>query len=200
LRLLDLFPEWRSADSDTVVDAIRFETLCATMSQVDAYYTQALPFWRVLPFYGIDTVTPESDQEWIPCRLASHGTQDKKASASYFRLDRNSGEVRPAFYCYKCAKMLTSFWFVYCMERDFSNRNLKGVFKFIHQQWGVPPPLDIWFEFDPEIYYAEGGAEGRSRDPAPYFREADEVAKLKNIDPRLFLSRLKQVLAHQPST
>lgn len=193
MKLLELHPEWLSKGPRDILTEIQSDTLFHLLDITAAYYEQALPLWRVLNYYGVDTIDANTESEHVPCRLLSHGTVDKHTSARYFTTDRNTGEHRPAFYCYKCQKMLTSFWFLYKQERDISERNLRGIYEFILDNFNIAPPIDQWLEFDPDLHFTfDENAEPDLT--AARFEQALKVRMLKQVDSKLYLEGLKNLL------
>ena len=197
MRLIELHPSWLTAnDPERIIEEIGNEALFALTQATAEYYEQHLPLWRVMNHYGIDDIYSDTEQSYVPCKLASHGTVDKHASASYFTMDRNSGEYRPAFYCYKCQKMLTSFWYTYQMEKDWNEvTKFRDLYKFIWQTFRVPPPLELWFNFDPEEHFADFGADSTQVDVAVFFEDALRVRALKEVDQPAYLQNLARLLA-----
>lgn len=196
MRLIELHPDWSGVnDPEKIIDEIGNEALFALTSATAEYYEQHLPLWQVMNHYGIEDVAADTEQAYVPCRLASHGTYDKHASASYFTVDRNSGEYRPAFYCYKCQKMLTSFWYTYQMEKDWNDlTKFRDLYKFIWRTFRVAPPLDIWFNFDAEQHFMDFGSDDTAVDVSVFFREALQVRAMKEVDPRAYLRHLARLI------
>lgn len=200
MRQIELHPEWANASPLQVIEEISHEALNQLFEQTAEHYAKELPLWQVLNHYGVDEVDASMDSAYVPCKLLSHGGEDRTASAKYFTEDRNTGEHRPAFYCYKCQKMLTSFWYHYTMQRDFFEvKSIREVLKHIYTTFGIAPPLDLWFNFDLTEYFAsfDGVA---TTDVSVFFKEAIEVRGMKSQDPVLYLHRLARLLASAPVT
>lgn len=193
MKLIDLHPEWARMAPRDILEKIQSDTLFHLLEITAEYYSEQLPLWRVLNYYGVDEVDANTESAHVPCRLLSHGSVDKHTSARYFTIDRNSGDYRPAFYCYKCQRMLTSFWFLYKQERDISERNLRQIYEFILDHFRIAPPLDLWFEFDPDTHFTFD--ENSEPDVVlASFERATKIAELKSVDPKLYLQSLKNIL------
>jgi len=194
MRLQDYHPHWVTADPRQVIDEIGSENLALLIPTTAEYYEKTLPLWRVLTHYGCEGVGPNDETAYVPCKLPSHGGEDRNASARYFTQDRETGEFKPAFYCYKCQKRLGAFWYTYIMERDLSDRNLRDTYKFIYDTFQVPPPIDLWCQFDPTQMSFDDNATTET-DPTPHFEAALAIRAIKQVDPHLYLTRLKALLA-----
>jgi hypothetical protein len=194
MREIELHPHWRSCPINQVIDELGYEAFSNLIPVTAAYYKSALSLPAVLEYYGAGDVIPDEDNAYVTCKLASHGSSDMHASARYFRVSKDTGEFDPTFYCFKCQKAYSSFWFTYSMERDWRGRNLRDTIKFINSEFHIPPPLELWFQYDSSIFYSEDGR-GVVVDPILPFLEVDKILELKKINIPLYLKGLKRILS-----
>jgi len=145
--------------------------------------------WKVLNHYGIDEPDAATEQAQIPCLLVEHGSSDRHSSARYFSFDRETGTHKEQVYCYKCSKILNSFWYIYKYERDFHELNIKDVFLFITKTFGTPFPSDLILDFDPEKFFTFDSEDDRAAS-IEKFKLADKVRAYKDIDIQQWLDSL----------
>jgi len=165
--------------------------LLAQMDEIATYYSEHLPLWQVLNHYGLD-VDPDTDKQYVHCVLPEHGGEDRHASASYFRYDRNSGGEEPKFYCFKCEKALSSLWFVVHMLKA-QGRSLFAAFEEIANIYSIPFPRDLILEMDAESLIANQ----ESTQEAKRVRIQRAIALRPTLlrgDRMNFLGRLHQIL------
>ncbi len=193
MKLIELYPHWREAPDSLIVDEIGTESFGNLVQPTAAYYKSVLSLPAVLGYYGAGDVGFDDDSAYVACKLASHGGEDRHASARYFRLNRETGELDPAFYCYKCQKAYNSFWFTYYMEKDWHGRNLRETIKFIESEFHIPIPRELWFSYDAAVFYSEDGGK-IIEDPTLAFIAVESVLELKATDIPAYLQRLKKIM------
>lgn len=192
MRYIDIRPDFLGMGVLEVLDKVDMEVVMGCMVDMNAWYEVELPLWRVLAAYGSGGVGEGDESGVVSCRLPGHGGEDFHASAKYFRDDRESGRYRPAVYCYKCQKVLTSFWYVHTQEKARRGLNLRGVLKFIYERFGVSPPLKLWWDWDDSVVSAssmekEVGSVG-------LFTGLDGMLRKKFVDRVGYHADLKRVL------
>ena len=146
--LRQLYPGLATVSLEQFWQTINFGNLTFLLDELSDYYTKNLPLWRVLVHYGIDA-DDSDEQRQVPCLWRTHGGPDRKFSARYYPIDRNTGEWRPAVSCFKCQTMKTSLWYVYEVENWHRQRGIADAMSFIEYQFKVKVPRHIFLDFDP---------------------------------------------------
>lgn len=190
MRYIDIRPDLLGAGVLEVIERVDMEVVLGCMEGMNEWYEEKLPLWGVLRVYGEDGVCGDDENVTVSCRLPMHGGGDIHASAKYFRDDRESGRFRPAVYCYKCQRVLNSFWYVHTQEKERRGRNLRGVLKFIYERFGVEPPLSLWWEWDD----AAGSSRGVEEVVTDLFTGLLGVVRKKGIDRVGYHGDLKRIL------
>jgi hypothetical protein len=193
MKQIELYPHWRTSPASLIIDEIGHEAFGNLVQPTAEYYKSVLSLPAVLEYYEAGEFNQDADSAYVTCKLATHGGEDRHASARYFRLNRETGEFDPAFYCYKCQKSYSSFWFTFYMEKDWHGRSLRDTIKFIDSDFHIPPPLELWFNYDASTYYAEDGGK-IIEDPTLAFVAAEKVLELKDSDVPLYLKNLKRIM------
>lgn len=192
MSLLKMNPKLKDYSTKDLLKMVSYSTLYLIVEDISKYYTDKLPLANVMNFYGITNVDTLSEKAQVPCLLLEHGSRDNHASARYFKMDRETGAVRPSVYCYKCDKLLTSFWYVNKMEKDYRELDIKDVMLFIKKNWGVEIPKDLILNFDLDNYYSLENLEQKDA-RVEAFKKAIELSKVKQIDPVAYLEQLKMI-------
>jgi hypothetical protein len=181
-------PEMVTANEDEFLGNLNFQYVYPLFGTIAEWYGEYIPLWRVLNHYGIWDVGDDTDEEQIQCLLIDHGSEDTHASARYFLHDRETDERREAVYCYKCQRLLTSFWYIYNMEKDRHGLTSVEIFHFIWEKFGVAFPRDLYLDFDPSAHYDYDMEQ--SEEKGKYFARAQEVLMLKESNPQIYLDSL----------
>lgn len=189
MKLRDLNPELVKLNTEDLIQRVKYSYIFALMDQISEYYSESLALWKVLNYYGIPEPDAEIEQCQVSCLLVEHGSGDKHASARYFSFDRETGLRKEQVYCYKCSKILSSFWYIYKYEKDYHELNMKDVFIFIQKTFGVQFPKDLILEFDPEKFYTFDSEDDRIT-IMEKFNRADKIRDYKNTDIQVWLDSL----------
>lgn len=182
MTLRQLFPELEVCDLEIFLEKISNSSIYNLFLEIAKKYEQQIPLWKVINFYRDADLSDYDDEVQVTCSLAEHGSGDKHKSARYFKYDRQTGELRPAVYCYKCNRVLTSFWYIYRKERDFRDLDLKGIFLHIWKVWGIDFPRELILDFDPESFYNFEDGTDEKIALAKIFAQAASYRMLKEVD------------------
>lgn len=194
MKIRDIHPEFINLSEEDFISQIPYPPIFNLFMDISDYYDKELPLWQVLRNYGIYDVDEYSDQIQINCLNLEHGSTDFHKSARYFSINRETGEYRPSVYCYKCNKLLTSFWYLYKYEKDHHSLNIKEIYLMIWKKFGVKFPRDLVLEFDPDTFFSFDNDFEEKKSLKDGFIYAEKVRELKDHDLNLYFQYLKSIL------
>ena len=182
-------PDFENFSDEEFIDKVPYDKIIHLFMKIADYYNKSIPFWRVLQSLGIYDVDQHTEESQVSCMLIEHGSADSHKSARYFSHDRDTGEYRPAIYCYKCNKLLTTFWFLYKYEKDNHGLNSKEIFKLISSKYKIPFPRELVLDFDPDTFFSFDENSEENRNMLKGFEVAAKYRQLK-VNPELYCEKL----------
>lgn len=161
------------------------ESMNSCMGDIKDYYNLQIPLWKLLNKEGIYQVDEGVDALQIPCILNSHGSSDNHASARYYSYDRETGEYKETYYCFKCNKSYRSFDLIVQLAQDKIELPFSEVFDYIEREYRVKFPLNILLDFDPDEYYTFENKEVASKRTTilDAFEKAKDIRSRKEMSP-----------------
>lgn len=193
MKFRTLHPEFVNLPEEDFIDRIPYQTVINLFMQIADYYNENLKLWEILRTYGIYDVDEYTEQAQVSCLCVEHGSSDHHKSARYFSVDRDTGNHRPAVYCYKCNKLLTTFWLLYKYEKDHHDLNSKEIFKLISKTFRVPFPRDLILDFDPEKFFTFDESEEDRKKALEGFKYAESLRQFKT-DPPIYCEKLNLLM------
>ena len=188
MNLSELYGDLNEFSWDDFKIRIRPYIFMCFKSLVD-YYDTHLDFREVLSHYGVSVY--DTDEQQVTCKLLEHGGVDITPSARFYKYDRETGKERHSVYCHKCNKLLTPFWYVYSMERDYRQENIWGVVDNIKKYYKIPFPRYIFNTFDPEKYQSD--VDDMEMDVGARFLESDNMRETKFSDVDIYFMRVSNI-------
>lgn len=187
-----LHPELKNMPMQDLVVKVPMRYAVMFSDVLAEYYDSKIGIVDIYRYYGVGIRTRIGHQFQVQCLLPSHGSLDEHSSARYYEADRNTGEVRPRVYCFKCGKVNTLFWMLYRIE-EARGRKFGEMFDFIWRIFGVEFPREIFLNLDPETAYV---LERDTQNELLRGRmHADRVRGMKILKPQEYLKELKNMLS-----
>lgn len=147
MKLSSLIHNAHNLGTEELISKLPPYALGALMDQISKYYSNHLPMWRLLKYYGEDIGSDVHEQQ-ISCPYPEHGTADTHKSARYYGYSRENDERESSIYCHKCHKRRTSLWLAYAKRGAEEEEKLPQVFVWIEKQFGVPFPAEMVLDTD----------------------------------------------------
>ena len=160
MKVRELHPDWISTTNSDLLERIPFDILLAVMDSVVTHYNGLMSLAGIINSIGRDTVSAELGEQQIHCVFIEHGSRDTNKSARYYTHNRETGAEEEAVYCYRCGRMLTTFWYFFRHLKDQQGLNLREYLQTLDGVYGLPFPRDLVLNFDPDTYYSFEASKG----------------------------------------
>jgi len=148
MKLKQFYPHPITSYEDWI-DQVPPDALSLCSSFIYEKVNENFPLSKFLRVATKEDIYDGDEQCQVSCFLTSHGSMDSNKSARYFREDRETGEVSPAVYCYKCSSVLHTFGYVYTwMKQQDEKSNTRSVLKYLLETFSFTIPIEQINEYE----------------------------------------------------